>query len=468
MRLLSYESFRRIWDEQTKKGRDLTVFFPDLQVIDKEISQIVNTMETPFEESDAKRDEKTRNQDIKILRDQRESHLQSELTNLANKIDYQFRNEEIEILISEGVVSRGTGEEKKTYRLGKNMPDGAESFFISKAVQMDIKQAFNINIPGRRSQTRQFYGLLNDKMPIYVLKTDIISFFEEIDSKVIIELLNQNSKLSGLSVKYIRMLLEEFHRTFGGEKGIPRGMGISSLLSEIILLQIDKEIRLLPNLISYFRYVDDMLLIFPPLEENEITKVKSTIQELVSTAGLKMHEGNKLQEATFFGEDAAGSQVDFLGYSFKSSNGNVDVRLTTDRKQKYLVRIQRSFEAYGKYRSSLKRTKMDTVEKALADSFHSWLLVERLKFLSSNTRLSGAKNNALIGVYFSNPLLTNSAHLRFTIEAIRKGMEGCSLDDKTIEAINKIDFAEGFQSKAFFKHSPRKLKMITKAWLDVQ
>lgn len=467
MRLLSYENFRQIWDEQTKKGRDLTVFFPNLRAIDKEISKFNTTVKQLSEIDSATSSKNFRKEKLKTLREAREACLQLELENLAKKIDYQFREEEIEILITDGAVVQGDSKAKRTYRLGKNSPDGAVSFFASKAVQADITRAFNIKIPGRRSQTRQFYGLLSDKMPIYVLKTDIISFFEEIDSKIVIELLNQNSKLSGLSVKYIRMLLEEFHRVSGSEKGIPRGIGISALLSEVILMRIDKEIRLFPKLISYFRYVDDMLLIFPSLEENENRAVKAKLKELLSAVGLRLHEEDKQQEATF-NEGSGNAQVDFLGYSFKVGNGNVDVKLTRDRKSKYSTRIQKSFEAYEKYQRSTKRSTMDEVELASADSFHSWLLVERLRFLSSNTRLSGAKNDALVGVYFSNPLLTSSRHLHFTIGDIRQGLSEYSLDEKTKEAIKLIDFAEGFQKKSFLKYSPRKLKMITKVWLDVQ
>jgi hypothetical protein len=64
----------------------------------------------------------------------------------------------------------------------------------------------------------------------------------------------------------ISQILEDYNSkkdtaTIKHEKGVPRGVGISSYLSELYMENIDNEIRNLQDVIYYARYVDDIFII---------------------------------------------------------------------------------------------------------------------------------------------------------------------------------------------------------------
>lgn len=469
MKLLGYENFQRIWDERTRKGEDLTVFFPEIQDLDKKISLCRKEIALQ-ERAVVTSDEDTAIFDeLENLKSQREECLKIEFEKLAQNLDAQFRDGEFNVGLIEG-PSRGAPEnEKKTYTVGPKSPKNVKEFFTSRVVQDDLKRAFKIKMPSRKQQTLQFSQLLQDKVPCWALKTDVISFFEEIEPEAIFELLNQNSKVSGLSVRYVKALLEKYYQDFGEKKGLPRGIGVSTILSEVVMQEIDKKIALLPNLISYFRYVDDLALFFYPPEGNEEQEIQSKLDEAFAKFGLKLHREGKYQSVNF-NKSGIGGPLDFLGYSFRvvQNGGRLEVQLTAGRKNKYLARIRKSFEAYEKYKDSAKRGRMNADDRDSADAFHTWLLIERLRFLSVNTKLSGNKSDTLVGIYFSNILLTNPSDLKFVDTEIRQLLESSSLAQEARQSIEKISFEQGFQNRTFLKYSSQRLKMLTKVWMDVQ
>ena len=52
--------------------------------------------------------------------------------------------------------------------------------------------------------------------------------------------------------------------------GVPRGFGVSAYLSELYMREIDNEIKALPDVIYYARYVDDIVIIFSPKTKKNI------------------------------------------------------------------------------------------------------------------------------------------------------------------------------------------------------
>lgn len=472
MRLLESENFQKIWDERTRKGEDLTVFFPELRSLDNQISACKKEAIKSELVDLATQETKDNNEDeIEKLRDRRKEYLRSELEKLAQTLDNQFRNDDFVVGLRRGPVRGEPGKEKITYTIGQKKPGNADDFFVSRAVQEDLKRAFKIRMPNRKQQASQVFQLLYDEVAYWVLKTDVISFFEEIKPEAIIALLNQNPKVSSISIKYIRSLLNEYHEHIGEKKGLPRGVGISTLLSEVVMNSIDQKVKVLPNLISYFRYVDDLVLFFPPVEESEKEEIERKLDDYFKDFGLKLHTGDKRRSVEFY-QGASKAQIDFLGYAYRvQKNGDthkMKVELTTERKEKYSRRIQRAFNVYEGYKNSSKRSNMAGDQKASSDAFQEWLLVERLKFLATNTRLSGSKSNALTGIYFSNSLLSLPSDLRFLRGIINRCLKESTLDKEIQEVIRSIDFEKGFRDKTFKKYSTRKLKMLTKVWIDVQ
>nr|WP_279607082.1 RNA-directed DNA polymerase [Burkholderia gladioli] len=75
-------------------------------------------------------------------------------------------------------------------------------------------------------------------------------------------------------------------RSTGGlERGVPQGLSISNLLAAIYLHSVDAEMRRSFN-VSYFRYVDDILIYGT---RNDVEKAKASLKARLQRRGLSLH-----------------------------------------------------------------------------------------------------------------------------------------------------------------------------------
>ena len=86
-------------------------------------------------------------------------------------------------------------------------------------------------------------------------------------------------------------------------------------------------------------------------------------------------------------------ELEYLGYKLTFGDGPTKITLGNKRKRKYRDRINRSFDAY---------TRRSPYDEKRARR----MLVRRIRFLTGNTRLVNNKKNVIIGVYYSNSLLS--------------------------------------------------------------
>ena len=96
----------------------------------------------------------------------------------------------------------------------------------------------------------------------YYFKTDISTFFDTIDHKILINKLKKIIKDDRV-IKIISDILKN-KQIYNGEeivctKGVPQGLAISTLLSNIYLLDLDEKFQKKQN-IKYYRYVDDIFI----------------------------------------------------------------------------------------------------------------------------------------------------------------------------------------------------------------
>lgn len=101
--------------------------------------------------------------------------------------------------------------------------------------------------------------------------------------------------------------------------GVPQGLAISNILSAIYLLNIDRHMRQLTNII-YYRYVDDILILCKYVEADEIAR---DLIKRFKKIGLEVHDPIKAPEKSKIGH--LDEQFEYLGYQF--DNGVVSCRL---------------------------------------------------------------------------------------------------------------------------------------------
>lgn len=277
--------------------------------------------------------------------------------------------------------------------------------FAMRILQRNLTHLFNVEMVNRHTVMTDIKLLLNTKTPLYIIRTDVESFFESIPHERLFRLLERNSLLGTKSKSMVKKVLLEYERIkdtsrVPAKQGVPRGIAISSPLSEIYMDSLDKKIRGRREVIYYARYVDDIFLILSSLgEAKDIKAYYGDLEREFAQFGLVLQpEGTtKCKLIDRFSKDATGTDdLSYLGYQLYMSKVNDGLKtvfgLSDKRKKNFKKRIDNCFDRFSHI------VKINPY-KARCD------LLDGLNIISGNIRLSNAKNGVKAGFYYNNDLL---------------------------------------------------------------
>lgn len=347
--------------------------------------------------SDEKKDYDNNRGLLKYYQKQKEEIVQQVLGRLAmqvNSMAFRF-----------GITSYMYGT-KECFAINK--ADRAQVFAM-KALQRNVVKAFKVEMQNRHTVMQNLKLQMNTNLPIYIIRTDVCSFFESIKHDRLFVLIDRNSVLSVKSKEMVKNIIREYDRVKNVTlvpkgQGVPRGIGISSPLSEIYMADIDKEIKSRKEVIFYSRYVDDILIILAYLPHQ--MSLDKYYQELVSKFkneyGLTLQSvGTDKCELHDLYNDILGEPrnqtLSYLGYKLYVSELDGRKRkvlfgLSDDRKKRFKDRVNRAFERFGHV------VKVDT-KQAKRD------LRDAINLITGNIRLMKAKSGVKVGFYYNNDLL---------------------------------------------------------------
>jgi len=145
------------------------------------------------------------------------------------------------------------------------------------------------------------------------LRLDIENYYPSINHKLLLRILRP--KIGCKQIKYL--ILNALQTPTGRKKtevlnslGVPQGLSISNILAAIYLTDID-QLMSHHHGISYFRYVDDMLLIGTPAEIGEFEKsVPRLLKKTRKLCCHKVNDGGKSTKAPLT------TGIEYLGYKF--------------------------------------------------------------------------------------------------------------------------------------------------------
>ncbi|MGE4432650.1 MAG: antiviral reverse transcriptase Drt3a [Bacteroidales bacterium] len=351
-----------------------------------------------------------------------------------------------------------------------------EAFFAIKQLQYNIRKTFKVKQSSRHLILTQLKLMLNDSSPKYVIRTDVTKFFESIPQDKLFKKMSNNTLLSNQSKKIIFQILEDYNgkkdrAMIEADKGIPRGVGISSYLSELYMKDIDKQIINMRDVIYYARYVDDIFIIISPsLPKKNANSYFTKIKEIVSKEDLSLKDegDDKCSLLDLSVQNMSEKIITYLGYALhikrQGNKTSVTFGLSEAKKEKIKNRIKMCFEHFN------------NINKYGIRNARNELLLS-LRFLCSNTKLSGAKNRVKTGIYYSNDLLDNEHFNDISeIDIFLKTQQislyyklfssdgAQQLSEKRIKSfiIRSVVFAKGFADKTYHIFSKNELKTIKK------
>ena len=350
-----------------------------------------------------------------------------------------------------------------------------QSELISRLIAKNIKANYKIRQSDRQTVIENAVSLLQEGGSYHVYRLDIKSFYENIDRKLLFAKLMTEGKCSWQTLCLVSELFDHF--SLWGIQGLPRGLGISSALSELALSDFDAKIRDMPEVFYYGRFVDDVMIV----TSGKVPRA-AVEHELSSSLfeGLEFHDGNKrnylaVPKSKDDALDDTFQCFDFLGYSFKIFNRNESASKCRYRRRKLLIDVSPS--------------KVEKIKARLISSFCGYIKSPRapddyrilkcqIMALAGNYHIT----DPISGVSIKTGIYYNYLHKNFTHGCALRELDGFLnglLFSKTHSFSVRIgkalslqqrrqlaghSFISGFLEARFHSFTYQMLKTIKKGW----
>ncbi|MBY7873705.1 RNA-directed DNA polymerase [Vibrio fluvialis] len=374
--------------------------------------------------------------------------------------DYKLRLDEI----SSNINSKSFKIEKISVTKIRNKKvfytNFPEEHYCIKKIASDLKRLYRVKTFNRDDISEQVLRILETSSSYGIIRIDIKSFYESISYEYVLDKLNRDKLLSYKSICFLEQLTE-FNSI-----GLPRGLAISPVLSEIYMRDVDSRIREIPGIYYYSRYVDDIFI----FTSKDCSSVKVKLDHILKCYNLKTNNKTFLSNVeiapNFLSSDIS---FDYLGYKY----------IITPRcyKSKRVVNVSLSSDKVRKIKTRIVHSLLDRAFTKRATNYHKELLKKRIEVLSANYPLSSSKNRSGIlkgGIFYSNRLVNCSGVFEEFNDFLRKSIR-CKRNNFFGNAINKIPdeekdellgfcFREGFLNKKFISVTDKEMKNIKQCW----
>lgn len=353
--------------------------------------------------------------------------------------------------------------------------ENIEQELCCRLLVKNIRANYLIKVTNRQNTIKNTISFLKESSPYSVYRFDIVKFFESVDR---VALLNK-ILLEGNCSRQTTLLLTAFFDLLTRQniEGLPRGVGISSVLAELIMLSFDQSLREKHDVFFYARYVDDILIVGSNLTTKSV--IQNFVDEKLPPPLIIHKKGPKVASFTIgkvSGRDSGPNIFEYLGYKFSiySKAHPTELVLGVTRR-KVLVEISDS--------------KIIKLKNRLVDSFASYmsgssgvgdfqLLKNRIKALTGNYSITDPLSGVPIktGVYFNYTEKNdfNKCELH-GLDNFFRGLLYCKahhlsqriqikLSSAQRSELTGFGFVAGFHRKTFYSFSFLELRKIKNGW----
>ncbi|TGM66154.1 hypothetical protein EHQ94_11205 [Leptospira meyeri] len=331
--------------------------------------------------------------------------------------------------------------------------DSLDDTLLLRCTDWILKRGFSLSSFDRNEDIKQVMNLLAQKNSYSIFRTDIKNFFESIKLKEIISVLERSDFYNLSVLEYLTKLGHYLESK--NILSLPRGLSISSTLSNIYLQDLDRLIFQNFDVIFYSRYVDDILI----LTENDSYGITEEIGNWLEDHSLNLN----LEKTKFVKVKDDNRNFEYLGYRFISVNGKYEIGIDKKKIDKIKTRICLAIKGFNQ------------------DKKYS-LLLRRLKFLSGNTemKIAGRSRKLLHGLRYQYSLSTEE-HLMLNVKELDKFYHTILnskkysvsrklrslLENQQYIELRKISFTAGFERKITNSEDRKSISQIKRIWMHV-
>ena len=436
----SAENFRRIYDLENRRGANLERrYFPTLTVYTVNVRALRDSLKTLLALGKLSPAAEAQVASIRANIIEQTAEKDVEIDRLLEELSSDIRRTSFRLDLDKKVGPKG----KDVFPVR----DSPAAFFVMKQLQRNIHRLYKVKQSDRSSISAATKDALSSKFPLEIVRTDISTFYESIDRDALSLKLDRDQLLSLSSKRFIRQLFDAYFRETGKPQGIPRGVGVSAYLAELYIRPFDEGVKSLCGMVSYHRYVDDILAIFARPPSGYKSVYIDEISKFSSKIGLSL---NPLKTRSFSTSDKV--KFDYLGYQYVRDSGACILKPSATKIWKYRRRLQKSFERYHS-------------EKPLSERKAARNLVARMMFLTGNTKLSNSKSHAVTGIFYNNSAATDISGFEALDLFFHRKLKEISSPEVRVRLM-PFSFCRGFTQRQFHSFSTRKIASIVEAWKD--
>lgn len=400
--------------------------------------------------------------------------------------DEEYRNQIVNDAVQESDQLFSDGINYNTFYIGKK-----KSFSISELHQKIVfrtcasylKKSITSTKKSRSQIARELKVFLTDGTPYHIYRLDIKSFFENIQRTQLEENLENLRNLSMHTIKLIKRTMNYFEEKEG--ICVPRGIEISSILSDLYLQKFDNYILSRSDIFFYTRFVDDILIITS--NENEFHNLMFDLNNNLPKHMQFNKEKTKIisvKKRSKSGDLNKGKQVahfDYLGFRFQV----IDSPLPIDKSQ--TPPKEKKNAATAKFREvkiDLSPNKVKRIKDKICKAFYSYsktnnyaLLKDRIRFLSTNRELIKKDNSTIIpvGIYYNSSACdfpsAQLSHIDSFMRYLLFSKTGRlpkkysrKLSSSQKRELVKFSFTHGFNNRIHKRFSYNRLSTIVEVW----
>lgn len=350
-----------------------------------------------------------------------------------------------------------------------------EQELVSRLITKNVRVNYDLKQQNRQKIVRNTISILKESSPFNIYRFDIVKFFESVDRKKIITDLLADGRCS----RHTIILLAELFAAFDSQniKGLPRGLGISSVLAEYVMLKFDREMREADGVFFYARFVDDIVVITSNLITRE--NIKDLVERILPPP-LEMHTvGDKVSSHSIgktTSKTGSSKDVNYLGYRISIDPKLHPSELIMGHKRRRIT-VEISDSKIAKIKLRLIDSFAQFISRGAKPHDYS-ILKNRLMALTGNYYISDPMTgiNIKTGIFFNYAEKNKFVKCElYKLDIFLRGLIYCKkhrlsqrIGSKLTSAQKKelcaFSFLDGFHNKRFYSFSNLELRQIKEGW----
>lgn len=313
-----------------------------------------------------------------------------------------------------------------------------------------LRRALRISMSDRSFECRHIVSNLRSNCDDHIVRSDVHSFFESISVESLLKNLACEAQVLPSVIDFLRSILTRLSVEFG-TLGLPRGLALSSTLSEYYIKPIDLYFQRDRRVALYSRYVDDIFIVWRG-DQNESS---ACLKKKLSDLGLSLNK-----KKTVCVPCIEGSSATFLGYRFELKTEGLVLSIAPAKLARLKTRIVRALWCFSR------------------DGNFS-LLRDRLNFLSRvvSLRKKNRRKEVFSGIAH-NYQLANPESMKIQLKEVDRFMHSVifsrryalsrqirsRLTQENIRGLKSFSFESSFEKRAIISFQFERIALIRKAW----